>query len=68
MKDSNLETVHRQTPSRFGRTILKLGNNRMVYILLLFTQELGTYGIECVTSQLILPLHELQDIKLQPTI
>ena len=40
----------------------------MVHIFLLFSKELGTDRVKSITSKLVLPLHVLQDINLDPAV
>jgi hypothetical protein len=61
---TDLETIYCQTSSRLCGAILKVGDNRVMYVLLLFPQELCTDGVEGVTAQFMFSLHELQHIEL----
>ena len=59
-----LQAVDRETSPCFVVAVLEIRNNRVVDVLLLLAQELGTDRVECVRTQLVITLDDLENIKL----
>jgi len=63
---AHLQTVDGETSSRVGCSVLQLCNDRVMNVLLLFTQKLCADSVECVAPELVVALHDLQNVQLQP--
>lgn len=63
-----LQTIHSKSAPRIGCTVLQLGDNGMVHVLLLFTQEMSTHSVERVAAELVVTLNDLENVHLQSSI
>ena len=68
MGGANLQTVNRQTSARLRGTVLQLRDDRVMHVFLLLPEGLRTNRVDRVATQLVLALHVLQDINLEPAI
>jgi len=65
---AHLQTIHRQPPSGLVCSVLKLGDDGVMNLLLLLSEELSTDGVERVRSKLVVSLHDGEDIELKSSI
>lgn len=65
--DTHFDTIHRQTPTRISRAVLQFCNDRVVDVFLLLSEKLGAHGVERVAAELVVALHDLEHVELQPS-
>lgn len=64
----HLETIDGQsTPGLIG-TVLELGDDRVVDLFLLLAEEMGADGVQRVGTELVVSLHDGEDVELQSTV